>query len=143
MITISRETDYAARVILHLSMQEGGERATAEQIATERLIPKALVRRVGDAPCGSRPHLDHALALEGGIELARHPAEISLLQVVEAMEGPLALNRCAVEPHTCPLSPTCSVHEVWCRAKDIIRLHLDQITFEQLAGKKESASWTH
>ncbi len=39
MITISRETDYAARVILHLSLQGEGARATAQQIAAERLIP--------------------------------------------------------------------------------------------------------
>jgi Rrf2 family protein len=142
MITISRETDYAARVVLHLSLQEEGARATAQQIAGERLIPKALVRRVVTR-LASAGIIETTRGPEGGIQLARPAADISLLQVVEAMEGPLALNRCAVEPHTCPLSPACSVHEAWCRAKDIIRLHLDQITFEQLAGKKEHSSWTH
>jgi Rrf2 family protein len=142
MITISRETDYAARVVLHLSLQEEGARATAQQIAGERLIPKALVRRVVTR-LAAAGIIATTRGTEGGIELARPAAEISLLEVVEAMEGPLALNRCAVEPHTCPLSSACSIHEAWCQAKDIIRLHLDQITFEQLAGKKERTSWTH
>jgi Rrf2 family protein len=142
MITISRETDYAARVVLHLSLEGEGARATAQQIASERLIPKALVRRVVTR-LAAAGIIQTTRGSEGGIELARPAAEISLLHVVEAMEGPLALNRCAVEPHTCPLSPACSVHEAWCRAKDIIRLHLDQITFEQLAGNKEQSSWTH
>lgn len=142
MITISRETDYAARVVLHLSLTGAGGRATAQQIAVERLIPKALVRRVVTR-LAAAGIIQTMRGTEGGIELARPAAEISLLQVVEAMEGPLALNRCAVEPHTCPLSPACAVHNAWCQAKDIIRQHLDQITFEQLAGKKEHSSWTH
>jgi Rrf2 family protein len=142
MITISRETDYAARVILHLSLQGDGARATAQQIAAERLIPRSLVRRVVTR-LASAGIIETTRGPEGGVALARSSAEISLLQVIEAMEGPIALNRCAVEPHTCPLSSACSVHEAWCRAKDIIRLHLHQITFEQLAGKKEHSSWTH
>lgn len=142
MITISRETDYAARVVLHLSLQEAGARATAQQIAAERLIPRALVRRVVTR-LATAGIIETTRGTEGGIQLARPAADISLLQVVEAMEGPVALNRCAIEPETCPLSSACSVHEAWCRARDIIRLHLDQITFEQLAGKKENSSWTH
>jgi Rrf2 family protein len=142
MITISRETDYAARVVLHLSLQEEGARATAQQIAGERLIPKALVRRVVTR-LAAAGIIETTRGTDGGIQLARPAAHISLLQVVEAMEGPIALNRCAVEPHTCPLSPACSVHQAWCQAKDIIRHHLNQITFEQLAGKKEESPWTH
>jgi Rrf2 family protein len=79
---------------------------------------------------------------EGGIVLARPASDISLLDVVEAMEGPLALNQCVVEETICPLVPTCSIHETWVHARNLIRSHLQQITFEQLAGKKEDSPWT-
>ena len=80
---------------------------------------------------------------EGGIALARPASEISLLEVVEAMEGPVALNQCVTEPGFCPLTPTCNVHPAWVHAHSVIRTHLQGITFDQLAGKKEESSWTH
>jgi Rrf2 family protein len=142
MITISRETDYAARVLLHLALQETGERVTAQQIAQQRLIPKALVRRVVTRLAGANLIVT-TRGSEGGLSLARPANEISLLQVVEAMEGPLALNQCVVEPGICPLVPACNVHVAWEHARDVIRTHLQGITFDQLAGKKEESPWTH
>lgn len=142
MITISRETDYAARVLLHLALQPPDARTTAQQIAQERLIPRALARRVVTRLAAANLILT-SRGSEGGISLARPASEISLLEVVEAMEGPLALNRCAVEPGACPLEPTCTVHVAWMRARAVIRTHLQAITFDQLAGKKEESPWTH
>lgn len=80
---------------------------------------------------------------EGGLSLARPASERPLLQVVEAMEGPLALNQCLVEPDICPFVPVCNVHVAWAHARDVLRTHLQSITFEQLAGKKEESPWTH
>lgn len=142
MISISRETDYAARVLLHLTLQGEGERTTAQQIAQQRLIPRALVRRVVTR-LAAAGLIVTTRGSEGGISLARPPSEISLLQVVEAMEGTLALNQCVVEPGICPLEPSCNVHTAWVYAQHVIRTHLQGITFDQLAGKKEESSWTH
>lgn len=142
MITISRETDYATRVLLHLALQEEGVRTTAQQIAQQRLIPKALVRRVVTR-LAAAGLIVTTRGSDGGIALARPPSQISLLEVVEAMEGPVALNQCVTEPGFCPLTPTCSVHVAWVHAHAVIRTHLQGITFDQLAGKKEESSWTH
>ncbi len=142
MLTISRETDYAARVVLHLTLQGAGERITAQQIAQQRLIPRALVRRVVTR-LAAAGLIVTTRGNEGGIALARPASQISLLEVVEAMEGPVALNQCVVEPGICPLVPACTVHGAWVYARDVIRTHLQSITFDQLAGKKEESPWTH
>jgi Rrf2 family protein len=142
MIAISRETDYAARVLLHLALQEPGARTTAQQIAQQRLIPRALVRRVVTRLAAANMIVT-TRGSDGGIRLARPAGEISLLQVVEAMEGPMVLNQCVVEPGICPLVPSCNVHVAWMHARDVIRTHLQGITFDQLAGKKEESPWTH
>jgi Rrf2 family protein len=142
VITISRETDYAARVLRHLTLQVEGERTTAQQIAQLRLIPRALVRRVVTR-LATAGLIVTTRGSEGGISLARPASEISLLQVVEAMEGPMALNQCVVQPDICPLVPACNVHVAWVHARDVIRTHLEGITFDQLAGKKEESPWTH
>ncbi len=134
MITIRRETDYASRVILHLAMLPQGERVTAQDIARRRIIPRAMVRRV-------ITHLAAAQLIAtirgqgGGMQLARPASEISLLNVVEAMEGPLALNACVVDPHRCPLMKICSVHEEWCRARELLAAELSGATFDKLATR--------
>lgn len=132
MITISRETDYAARVILHLALQREGDRATAQSIAHMRLIPRSLVRRVVTR-LASAGLIVTTRGSEGGIALARPAEQISLLEVVEAMEGPVALNVCTVQESACPLVPACNVHNAWVYARGLLRDHLQQITFDQLA----------
>lgn len=134
MITISRETDYAARVLLHLALQPPGSRSTARQIAEQRLIPRALVRRVVTR-LSAAGLVTTSRGLDGGITLARPPAEISLLEVVEALEGPLALNACTVEPNLCPLMPVCTVHQAWVHAREVLRGVLGGINFAALAQK--------
>ncbi len=136
MITISRETDYACRVILHLALLEPSCRTTAQQIAEERLIPRALVRRVVTRLSAAGLVIT-ARGSEGGITLARPTCEISLLEVVETFEGPLALNRCAVEPAPCQLASVCTVHDAWVDARQVLRDHLQQITFEKLVARRE------
>ncbi len=137
MITISRETDYAARVVLHLALQGPNSRVTAQQIAEQRLIPRALVRRVVTR-LGAAGLVSTSRGSDGGITLARPASQISLLAVVEAFEGPLALNICAVEPEVCPLMPACTVHDAWTHARAILRQHLHQITFDKLTTPQEA-----
>lgn len=136
MLTISRETDYAARVILHLALQSPDCRVTAQQIAGQRLIPRALVRRVVTR-LAAAGLVNTVRGSDGGITLARPPGEINLLEVVEALEGPLALNTCTVEPETCPLMPACTVHDAWVSARQVLRDHLRHITFDKLVQAKE------
>ncbi|MGC8779532.1 MAG: RrF2 family transcriptional regulator [Anaerolineae bacterium] len=134
MLAINRETDYAARVILHLALQPPDSRATARQIAEQRLIPRALVRRVVTR-LAAAGLIVTTRGGDGGIGLARPPAEITLLDVVEALEGPLALNQCTIEPQLCPLMVVCTVHQAWLRARDMLRTELGRVTFAALAQK--------
>lgn len=136
MITINRETDYAARVLLHLALQGPDGRVTAKQIAAQQLIPRALVRRVVSR-LNAAGLVVTTRGSEGGIALARPPDQVSLLEVVEAFEGPLALNICTIEPTACPLIPVCTVHEAWIHARELLRNTLAQITFDKLVNKKE------
>jgi len=136
MLTISRETDYAARVVLHLALQSPDSRVTTQQIARERLIPRALVRRVVTR-LSAAGLINTTRGSDGGITLARPASEISLLEIVEAFEGPLALNICTVEPEACPLMPACTVRDAWVHARAILRQHLRQITFDKLANGEE------
>jgi Rrf2 family protein len=69
----------------------------------------------------------------GGVTLARPPSDISLLQVIEALEGPVHLNRCLIEPEACPQNGHCPVHDVWAKAQTQLSTLLDLTTFDRLA----------
>ncbi len=134
MLDIRRECDYAARILLYLAMQPPGARLTAREIARLRLMPPAMTRRVV-AKLVAFGFLRSRRGKDGGFALARSPAEFSLLEVVEAMDGPIALNRCTLDPQECPLMPQCSVHEAWMDARRLLRDYLNLLTFRELARR--------
>ncbi len=137
MITISRETDYACRVILHLAMLPPGERVTAQEIARRRVVPRALVRRVVTR-LGAAKLVTTVRGSRGGVALARPAREITLLNVVEAMEGQVALNTCVIYPRECPLVQACPVHEAWTNARVALVRELSQATFDKLAARGQT-----
>ena len=134
MITLSRQTDYAYRVILHLATLPPGTRVTAQDIARRRIIPRALVRRI-ITHLGKAKLLTTTRGMGGGLALARPASKISLLDVTQAMEGTISLNACVTNPHACRLMKVCSVHEVWVDAHARLLAQLSQATFDKLAQR--------
>ncbi len=134
MLTISRETDYACRVMLHLAMLSPSEHVTAQKIAEGRIIPRAIVRRVITRL--SKAHLVVTTRGKGGgLTLARPTKEISLLDIVQAMEGPISLNACLATAFQCPLMKICSIHETWACVHDSVLKQLGAATLDKLAER--------
>jgi len=138
MLTINRETDYAGRVLLFLSRRPLGTRATALEIARECLVPGAIVRRVVTR-LANAGLLVSVRGSGGGVSLAHPPKDITLLDVVEAFEGPVALNACIRDPKKCPLMENCTVHTAWVQANEMLVSHLRSTTFDRLAQQNASA----
>jgi len=132
MVGISRQTDYAVRVVLHLACLDVGAQVSIAEISESRHLPMPFVRRL-IKPLVDSGILASARGSSGGIRLARPAAEISLLEVVAAMEGGMALNHCADEGKGCPLADGCPVHSVWTGATRILEDHLAGIRFDALA----------
>ncbi len=53
----------------------------------------------------------------GGVSLAREAADISLLEVIEAIDGPITLNECVTDSNACVFGDDCKVHDIWCAAQ--------------------------
>lgn len=134
MLIINRQTDYAMRVILHLAMQPPGTRLSARELGRRRVIPSAIVRRVVTQLAGIGL-LRSVRGKGGGISLARPAAQITIMDVLQAMEGPLVVNLCVVNPQECPLMPRCPLHETWVELQQSLLGWLGGITFEQLAHR--------
>jgi Rrf2 family protein len=134
---ISRRADYGIRVILDLSMLPLNNRTATQEIADRQNIPNPFLAKIISQLAFSGLVTTYRGA-GGGVTLARLPAEISLLDVIEALEGPIRLNRCVIQPDACPENSQCPVHDIWVRAQDELVALLDTTTFDNLAD----AAWT-
>lgn len=132
MIRISRQTEYAARVLLHLASLEEESSAAIAEISRQRLLPVPFVRRVV-AQLVRAGILKTIRGSKGGVQLGRPAAKISLLDLVEAMEGPIALNECERFPDKCPFSSNCPVRQAWVSASAALAQHLASIRFDALS----------
>ena len=98
---ISRRTDYGVRVIIDLAALPEDSRASTGDIAERQNIPAPFLAKI-ISQLSLSGLVSTYRGSGGGVSLARPASEISLLQVIEALDGPLRLNRCAIEPDACP-----------------------------------------
>src|SRR3972149_2266239 len=108
MFRLSKAAEYSIRGILHLSINYSEDRlCDIEEIAKATGTPPAY--------------------------LAKQPKDIKLLDVIEAMEGPLFLNYCLIYEGYCERDKMCPVHDVWGGAQKVLVDYLSACSFEQLA----------
>jgi Rrf2 family protein len=130
---ITRQADYAVRAVSYLARLGPGARASTSQIARDQNIPSTFLAKIV-SQLSSAGVLRATRGARGGVTLARSPEAISLLEIVEVIDGPLALNDCVIDPANCTLADNCNIREVWCEAQaDLVR-RLGQTKFAQLNG---------
>jgi Rrf2 family protein len=71
----------------------------------------------------------------GGVRLAREPQSITMREVIEAIDGPITVNRCALDPAVCEFSGTCPVCEIFVDARGVLVDQLDNTTFAVLSKR--------
>lgn len=110
---ITRQADYALRAMLYLAQMEPNQRAATSQIADEQHIPPSfLAKIISQLSIAGLIHTSRGA--RGGVSLARTPEEISVLEVVEAIDGPISLNECTHSADSCPFGETCPLRPLWC-----------------------------
>jgi Rrf2 family protein len=113
---ITRQADYAVRAVLHLAEIKNGGRAPTSRIASEEHIPPSFLAKIV-SQLSVAGVVQTSRGARGGVSLARDPREITLLEVVEAIDGPIQLNECVNDPKACPFGEKCKVHAIWCKAQ--------------------------
>ncbi len=71
----------------------------------------------------------------GGFRLGRPPEEITLCDIVEAVEGPIMPNRCVMSRGTCSRDNICPVHPVWKKLQSNMRETLGSVSLKDLSDK--------
>ncbi len=112
--------EYAIRAMLHLSSLPFGSNANISTISREWSIPEAFLRKI-IAQLSKAGLITSQRGLGGGVQLANDPTSLTLLDVVEAVEGKITLNKCLVSDDVCPRTDWCSVHMIWGEAQEALK----------------------
>lgn len=129
---ITRQADYALRAVLYLARSDPQARVSTAEIAREERIPATFLAKIV-SQLSAIGVLQAMRGARGGVRLARPANEITLLEIVEAIDGPITLNECVITPEACSLTETCPLRPVWCEAHALLVDKLRQTTFDQLA----------
>ena len=134
---ITRQADYATRAILHLARIGKNGHAATSQVAKEQRIPPAfLVKIISQLSIAGILHTSRGS--RGGVRLAREPKNITLLEVVEAIDGPIRLNLCVENESDCMFEKNCPLQIIWCDAQQELVTKLKNTNFEQLSASSSS-----
>ncbi len=135
---ITRQADYAIRAILYLSRLGPGQRAATSHIAEEEHIPPSFLAKIV-SQLSVAGLLITSRGARGGVALARKPDDITLLEVVEAIDGPILLNECVSENGTCPFKDNCPLQEIWVEAQRDLVNRLQSVTFGRFVPEHAAA----
>jgi len=112
LLQVSRKVDYALRAMIHLASLPPGARAPQQEVAARQDIPREFLAKIlktladkGLVTALRGPH--------GGVAIARAPEQVSFLEVIEAVEGPVVLNLCLDQQQGCTKGATCTMQSVW------------------------------
>jgi FeS assembly SUF system regulator len=132
MLRISRLTDYATVILASLAGEpERVQTATALAEHTRIAAPTVskLLKQLQRANL-----VTSTRGLHGGYQLARPATDITAADILDALEGPVALTDCAAGHGNCGIEHSCRVGRVWQRLNQAIRQSLSEVTLAQLAG---------
>jgi len=131
---ITRQADYAIRAVRYLAKQGPNQRAATSTVAQEMKIPPSFLAKI-ISQLSIAGLLHTSRGARGGVTLARDAKDISLLDVVEAIDGPILLNECVGDPGNCDFADECLVHPIWVEAQESLVKRLRETKFDQLATK--------
>lgn len=127
---ITRETDYAIRCVYYLK-NKPDEVTMVDEIAREMCIPKSFLAKILQKLSRAKIVQSYR-GVKGGFQLARKPKNISIYDVIEAVEGPIAMNVCAVDRKQCGLSDRCKIYPIWVEVKREVKNMLKNKKFSQI-----------
>ncbi len=129
---LTRGGEYGIRGVLYLAQQDDGKVSMLSAIAKTQDVPPRFLAKIFQALAKAGVVKSHRGA-KGGFSLARPASEISIRDVIEAVEGPVFLNVCVAGPGDCTRDQICPMHAVWAEAQEKMMGVLAGSNFADLA----------
>lgn len=132
MIRMARLTDYGIMLLTSFARHPERGMRSARDLAGESHVPQPTVSKLLKQ-LARNGLLEAHRGVKGGFTLSRHPRDISVAEVVQALEGPIAFTECTSDPGCCNLESSCSVRSNWKRINLVVLDSLRRITLEEMA----------
>ena len=129
---ITRQADYAVRTMVYLSGLPFGGRVSTAAISQIESIPRPFLSKV-ISRLATAGLVITTRGMGGGVALSRSPDEITLLQVIESVDGPIWLISCVRHPGACEQEPYCAVRDTWMEIQTRVLRDLNSVTMGELA----------
>ncbi len=138
MIRLGKMTDYGVGMMTRLARTNASELMSARDLAATTGMPLPTVSKILKLLCQSEL-LTSQRGVGGGYSLARHPEQITLADMVHALEGPTALTECATEGAcSCEYQADCGLQKQWSGINQRLQATLESVTLAQMASEAAS-----
>lgn len=132
---IRRNTDYALRALSYMAAHPAGTVFSVSEVARAGQIPEGFMRKIFQK-LAVADIVDSRRGPRGGFSLAHDPGEITVLEVVEAIQGRVAVNRCLLGRDACELWDTCRLRQSWVGIQEKFVSFLKDVTLRSLAEQR-------
>lgn len=133
MLRISKLTDYGIVLLTHIAAEPADSVLTARSLVERSKLPLPTIGKTLKMLCRAGILVSHR-GVGGGYSLARPATEISIADVIAAIEGPIALTECnAAAPDLCVLEPYCPVRSNWMKINRVVSLALQQLSIADMS----------
>ena len=134
---LSRESEYALDGLVVLARQPHGKIMTVKEIAEARQLPSGFLARIFQKLRRHKLVSSHRGAVRG-YALARPPSEITLREILEAIEGPGLFERCVFRSRQCDAHDPCKLHKGWLTMREKLQRVTDEITLEDVSSRSHA-----
>ena len=132
MEVIRRNTDYGLRMMVALAKNsENGELISATKLVNDGNISyevgRKLLQKLRDTQL-----VKSVMGSNGGFKLNRKPSNISLMEIINVLQGEICLNKCLAYSHACEFESQCQINTKLAHLQKILNNHLENITLEEI-----------
>ncbi len=138
MIKLSTKGRYGTRLMLNLALHynAGQEPVILKNVAKEEEISIRYLEQI-IIPLKLSKLVKSIRGAGGGYILTQPPSMVKLIEIIEALEGPIALVDCIDDLDYCDRMPRCATYEVWKDANNLLRDYFSKMTLQDLVKRSQ------
>lgn len=137
-LQITKQADYAMRALVFIGRLGPGKQAPSNVIAEEMHMSRMFLSRI-NSQLSNAGLINTRRGARGGIMLAKAPSEISVYDVLVAIDGPVELMHCTQNPDDCTLSDCCPLRSFWLETQEVLIKHMQDTSIQDLLDREAAA----
>ena len=136
---IKADTDYAMRMLVYMALNGKAGLVSAATLVETQKVPMDFAYKILQKLCKAKM-VKSSTGPGGGFTLAQEPRQITLLEVMETVQGPLVIRPCLLDDDACPAQPSCPVSAQLRKLQKILHESMKNITLARIIWAKQGSS---